>query len=74
MNTKFGTGRGATLRNIDIGSCFEALGPTHAEAILDGKSKSAWWKLFLEVDNNIIKALSSFGTSEMLPSLETLEL
>ena len=59
--TVFRTGRGSNLRDIDIGSAFEALGEEKSAAILGfhrftgcdqtarfyGKSKASCWKTFI---------------------------
>ena len=85
--TKFKTGKGEYQREINIGTCFESLGPLKASAILgfhtftgcdqtgkfNGKSKSTCWKTFMKCDSKILTALSDLGTSQNLPRLETLE-
>ncbi|XP_057300399.1 uncharacterized protein LOC130631667 [Hydractinia symbiolongicarpus] len=87
INTIFRTGRVSTLRDIDIRNCFEALGAVHAKAILgfhtftgcdqtgrfNKKSKSAWLKIYLQADNEVVLALSTLGSTVELPNLETLE-
>ena len=71
----FRTGRGKDLRDISIRSCYEAIGPKHARALLglhtltgcdqtgrfSSKSKSFWWKQFLEADTDSLNALSELG-------------
>ena len=71
----FRTGRRNKLRDIDIRSCNEALSPAHVKALLGfhtltgcdqigkfyGKSKTYWWKQFLESDNAILAALAELG-------------
>lgn len=85
--TKFQTGRGNDSRLIDIGNCFEAIGPLRASAVLGfhtftgcdqtgkfcGKSKSSCWKVFTKCDDTQLEALAALGSSEPLPSLQTLE-
>ena len=85
--TCFRTGKGEKQRNIDIQSCYEAIGANRAQAILGfhvltgcdqigrffGKSKLSWWKSFLKSDNNILNALSQLGIDEPLPELVTLD-
>ena len=88
MATTFRTGRGASLRDINIRSCVEAIGVNRSKAILgfhtftgcdqtsrfNKKSKSAWWKVFMEASDKILQALTSLGENESLPSLDTIEL
>ena len=71
----FRTGRGKDLRSICIKSCYEAIGPNRAKALLglhtltgcdqtekfSGKSKSFWWKNFLDADSEILDALGELG-------------
>ena len=83
--TVFRTGRGKEIRDFEVHACFEAIGAKHAKALLgfhtftgcdqtgfNGKSKSSWWKVFLEADDNILGALSMLGDGEVLPTLVTL--
>ena len=84
--TYFRTGTGENQRNIDIWSCYEAIGVNHTQAILgfhilrgcdqigrfSGKPKLLWWKSFLKADNNILNALSWLGTDENLSDRVTL--
>ena len=72
---------------IDIGNCYEAIGPLRASSVLGfhtftgcdqtgkfrGKSKSTWWKSFMESSSKTLNALSLLGSSESLPTLDVLE-
>ena len=63
------------------------MGPERSEALLAfhvltgcdqtgrfcGKSKSTWWKYFIEAGEMVWRALSKIGTEERLPTLDTLE-
>ena len=85
--TKFWTGRGDNLRHIDIGRCYEALGPQRASAMLgfhtftgcdqtgkfNGKSKSACWKVLMRSKGDIYHAFSALGKDEALPTQEVIE-
>ena len=76
-------GKKDKLRDIDIGSCYEALGPNLSKPILgfyvftgcdqigrfSGKSKCAWWDVYFE--DAAIEAFSKLGVGENLPTLET---
>ena len=71
----FHTGRGKDLRIICIKSCYEAIGPNRAKALLglhtltgcdqtekfSGKSKSFGWKNFLHSDSETWDALAELG-------------
>ena len=72
----FRTGKGKDMRDICIRSCFEAIGPSHAKALLEfhtitgcdqtgrfsGKSKSfCWWKQFIDADTDSLNALAELG-------------
>ena len=86
MATKFRTGKGNALRDINVGSCFESLGPRRSSALLgfhtftgcdqtgkfSGKSKSSCWKTFINCNDHVLDAFSSLGSSESLPSLDVL--
>ena len=81
--TKFKTGKGADIRMIDIGNCYEAIGPLRASSVLGfhtftgcdqtgkfrGKSKSTWWKSFMESSSKTLNALNLLGLSENLPTV-----
>ena len=85
--TKFKTGKGADLRMIDIGNCYEGIGPLRASSVLGfhtftschqtgklrGKSKSTWWRSFMESSSKTLNVLSLLGTSESLSTLDVLE-
>ena len=85
--TKFKTGNGADIRMIDIGNCYEAIGHLRASSFLGfhtftgcdqtgkfrGKSKSTWWKSFMESNSKTLNALSLLGSSESLPTLDVLD-
>ena len=86
--TFFRTGRGIDLRDINIHSCYEALGATKSKALLgfhtftgcdqtgrlfNGISKTSWWKQFSVAENSVLDAFAQLGSSECLPSLATLE-
>ena len=87
MATSFRTGKDTMLRDIDIRSCVEAIGENRSKAILgfhtftgcdqtghfNRKSKSVWWKSFMEANDSIIQALASLGQNESLPALDTIE-
>ena len=86
--THLRTGTGEIQHNIEIQSCYEAIGVNHAQAILgfhvltgcdqigrfSGKTKLSWWKSFLKADNNILNALSRLGTDEHLQDLVILSI
>ena len=85
--TKFKTGKGADIRTIDIGNCYEAIGPLRASSGLGfhtftgcdqtgkfrGKSKSTWCKSFMETSSKTLNALSLLDSSESLPTLDVVE-
>ena len=62
----FLTGKGSNLRDISIGSCYKALVIIQqlcSKRIFDkslGKSKTFWWKNFMNADDNILKGLGKF--------------
>ena len=74
-------------RMIDIGNCYEAIGPLRASSVLGfhtftgcdqtgkfrGKSKSTWWKSFMESSSKTLIAPSLLVSSESLPTLDVLE-
>ena len=82
----FGIDAGESQRNIDIQSCYEAIGVNNVQAFLDfhvltgcysiwrfsRKAKHIGWKLFLKADNNILNGLTQFGTNESLQDFVTL--
>lgn len=75
QTTYFRSGKGDQQRDINISSCFEALGPVRSSAIIgfhtftgcdqigrfNGKSKSSCWKAFMKTDNKILQSLSKLG-------------
>lgn len=75
------------LRDIDNGSCYEALGNNLSKSLLgfyvftgrdqigrfSGKSKSMWWNNYAESNNTITDAFWKHGDSENLRALEKLE-
>ncbi len=83
----FRTGKKEKLREISIQKCFEAIGTKHASAILGfhtltgcdqigrfaGKSKTTWWNIFQNADDDMLTALANLGNQEALPDLTTLE-
>ena len=85
--TKFKTGQGADIRIIDTGNFYEASGPLRASSVLGfhtftgcdqtgkfhRKSKSTWWKSFIESSCKTLNALSLLGSSKSLPTLDVLE-
>ena len=74
----FRTGRGIELRDIDVRSCYEAIGTDHAKALLVfhtftdcdktgrfcGKSKTVWWKEFRKADESTLDALAKLGKTQ----------
>ena len=74
----FRTGRGNELRDIDVRSCYEAIGTDHAKALLAfhtftgcnqtgrfcGKSKTVWWKEFRKADESTLNALAKLGKTQ----------
>ena len=72
---------------IDISNCYEAIGPLRASSDLGfhtfagcdqaskfrGKSKSTWWKSFMETSSKTLNALSLLSSSESLPTLDVLQ-
>ena len=70
---------------IDIGNCYEGIGPLRASSVLGfhtgchqtgkfrGKLKSTWWKSFMESSSKTLNVLSLLGTSESLSTLDVLE-
>ena len=85
--TKFKTGKGADIRTIVIGNCYEAIEPLRVSSDLGfhtftgcdqtgkfrGKSKSTWWKSFIETSSKTLNALSLLDSSESLPHLTSLK-
>lgn len=85
--TFFRTGKAENVRDISIKLCYKALGPDRARALLgfhtftgcdqigrfNGKSKTAWWKLFMKIDESVINALATLGNTVSLPNIQTLE-
>lgn len=71
----FRTGRGKDIRDIDIRSCQEALRPAQVKALLgfhvltgcdqigkfNGKSKTFWWKQFVDCDEDMLESLANLG-------------
>ena len=77
---RFRTRKVSNLRNISMGSCYKALGSCRANALLGfhiftvcdqtecfmRKSKTFRWKNFMNVDNNMLKALWDLGKNCLL--------
>jgi hypothetical protein len=73
----FRTGRGKDIRDIDIGSCHESLKPSQIKALLgfhtltgcdqigkfNGKTKTFWWKQFVDCNNDVLEALADLGNT-----------
>ena len=70
----FHTGKGKEARKINIASCYEGIGPRHAEALLGfhvftgcdqtgrfSRTKTFWWKEFQKADNDTLDALAQLG-------------
>lgn len=85
--TKFRTGKGKDLRDLDIKTIYEKLGPERCDAIIgfhtftgcdqtgrfNTKSKSSCWDVFMSSSSQVLQAFKSLGISESLPTLETIE-
>ena len=76
----FCTGKVSNLRDVSIGSYYKALNLFRANALLGfhtftgcdqtvrlmGKSKSFWWRNFINADVNTLKALGDLGKNRFL--------
>ena len=71
----FDSGKGKDARKIDIGSSYEGIGPSPAQALLrfhvftgcdqtgsfSRKSKTFWWKKFQRADEDTLDALAKLS-------------
>ena len=74
-NTVFKTGKGNSIRYLDVGTMYEALGEERALALLSfhaftgcdvtckfyGKSKLTCWKVFMKSSSDILEAFKELG-------------
>ena len=75
-NTVFKTGKGNSIRYLDVGTMYEALGEERASALLGfhaftgcdvtckfyGKSKLTCWKVFMKSSSDILEASKELGS------------
>ena len=74
-NTVFKTGKGNSIRYLDVGTMYEALGEERASALLGfhaftgcdvtckfyGKSKLTCWKVFMKSSSDVLEAFKELG-------------
>ena len=60
--------KGSNLRDISIGSCYEALGSLWSNWTFYGKIKTFWWKNLMHADDNTLKALGDLSKNCLFKS------